>query len=90
MKEITKMKREYLVAREREIEKLMRMKRATESAGKGLIKKLELKKGKKYILFFPKTAGLTSQDLANIPLTKELSGINFAVESSEGIIAIEK
>lgn len=90
MKKISKMKREYREAREREVERLLRMRRATETAGKGLIKKLELKKGKKYILFFPKTTGLTPEDLENIPLTKGLSDIKFLVESAEGIVAIEK
>ena len=74
-------------AREKERQRLLRMRRATEKAGKGLIKKLELKKGKKYILFIPKSAGLTPEDVESIDF--RFISLGFLVETTEGIIAVE-
>ena len=54
-----------------------------------LIKVLELKKGHKYLLIFPKSTGLTRQDISEIQsLIPELSSMCIFVDSARGIKAI--
>ena len=52
-----------------------------------LIKKLRLKKGCKYILIFPKSAGLSPKDLYG--LDHRYVDLGFLVESTRGIKVVE-
>ena len=83
------MLKEYEMARERERQKLLRMREITKQSRISFIKKLELKKGHKYILFIPTSTGLTPEDMEEIPAIPELANVNFRVESTRGIKAIE-
>jgi len=85
--DLEKMKKDYELARERERQRLLRLRKVTEEAHILLIKKLRLKKGYKYILFFPKSAGLCGQDLGK--LDYKLVDLTFLVEDTKGIKVIE-
>lgn len=88
MKEnITKMYKDYELARERERKRLLRLRSITNKAQVKLIKKLKLKKGCKYILFFPMSCGLSLEDLQK--LDYKLVDLTFLVEDTKGIKVIE-
>ncbi len=52
-----------------------------------LIRKLRLRKGFKYFLFFPKSAGLSAEDLEKIDY--KIVDLAFLVEDTRGIKVIE-
>jgi hypothetical protein len=58
-----------------------------EEAKVSLIRKLRLKKGCRYIIFFPKSAGLSPEDLQNIDY--KYVDLSFMVEDTRGIKVIE-
>ena len=53
-----------------------------------IIRKLRLKKGCKYIIFFTKSAGISQRDLAGIDY--KYVDLSFLVETTRGIKVIEK
>lgn len=52
-----------------------------------VIKKLRLRKGFKYLLIFPRSAGLTAEDLAGLDC--RYVDLTFIVESTRGIKVVE-
>ena len=52
-----------------------------------LIRKLRLRKGFKYFLFFPRSAGLSAEDLQKI--NYKIVDLSFLVEDTRGIKVIE-
>ena len=52
-----------------------------------LIRKLRLKKGCKYIIFFPRSSGLFAEELAR--LSQEYIELSFLLEDTKGIKVIE-
>ena len=54
-----------------------------------IIKKIRLKKGCKYILIFPESAGLTARGLQDLNYKAEVD-LSFLVKSTRGIKVVEK
>ena len=55
-----------------------------------LIKKLHLKKGKEYIIFFPRASGISAEEIQRINHPQLIHGVHFLLQTTKGIKVIER